>query len=295
MLPNAVLEMPSPATTPGEVLSPSQASTFLGCAAKWYFRYALQLPDPAGGGAVRGKAVHAIVGHYLAAKAEGVTLDAQGLPDAYDAAWDAHAEGAEFAATDDVEQLKSSGRALAQKYIAEAAPAIQPALIEFPVSGTIGGVNVRGFIDIVDASGRVIDIKTASRKSSTISADHALQLATYVELLTGETRKESAWQERRVSRELTSMRPHFSGTDTLPCASGEARIDMLVSTKEPQLVQLDHAPGDAGRRLVERIYPLVAEGIAAGVFTPNRSSTLCSRRYCAYASECEREFGGSVE
>lgn len=254
---------PAAPTMPGEVLSPSQASTFLGCAAKWYFRYALQLPDPAGGGAVRGKAVHAIVGHYLAAKADGVTLDAQGLPDAYDAAWDAHAEGAEFAATDDVEQLKSSGRALAQKYIAEAAPAIQPALIEFPVSGTIGGVPVRGFIDIVDSSGRVIDIKTASRKSSSISADHALQLATY--------------------------------TTLLPGASGEARIDMLVSTREPQLVQLEHAPGAAGQRLVERIYPLVAEGIAAGCYLPNRSSTLCSRRYCSFWSECEREFGGTVE
>ena len=54
MLPNTVLEMPSPATTPGEVLSPSQASTFLGCSAKWFFKYMVGLPDPAGCGAVRG-------------------------------------------------------------------------------------------------------------------------------------------------------------------------------------------------------------------------------------------------
>ena len=192
-----------------------------------------------------------------------MTLDAQGIPDAYDAAWDAHAEGAEFSTYDCIEPLKQSGLQLVEKYIAEAAPSIQPALIEFPVSGVIGGVPVRGFIDIVDSSGRVIDIKTASRKSSTISADHALQLATY--------------------------------TTLLPGASGEARIDMLVSTKEPQLVQIDHAPGDAGQRLVERIYPLVAEGIAAGVYLPNRSSQLCSRRYCSFWRECEREFGGSIE
>jgi hypothetical protein len=31
---------------PGEILSPSQASTFLGCSAKYRFKYVLDLPDP---------------------------------------------------------------------------------------------------------------------------------------------------------------------------------------------------------------------------------------------------------
>jgi hypothetical protein len=92
--------------------------------------------------------------------------------------------------------------------------------------------------------------------------NHALQLATYTELLAG--------------------------------ASGETRVDTLVGTKDPQLVQIDHTPGEAGRRLVERIYPLVAEGIAGGLYLPNRGSNMCSRRYCAFADACEREFGGTV-
>jgi hypothetical protein len=45
---------------------------------------------------------------------------------------------------------------------------------------------------------------------------------------------------------------------------------------------------------VGRIYPLVAEGIAGGLYLPNRSSSVCSRRYCAFAEACEREFGGTV-
>jgi hypothetical protein len=45
-----------------------------------------------------------------------------------------------------------------------------------------------------------------------------------------------------------------------------------------RLVQIDHTPGDAGRRLVERIYPLVAEGITGGFYLPNRGSSVCSRR-----------------
>jgi hypothetical protein len=29
--------------------------------------------------------------------------------------------------------------------------------------------------------------------------------------------------------------------------SGEARIDSLVATKDPQLVQIDHTPGESGK------------------------------------------------
>jgi hypothetical protein len=81
----------------------------------------------------------------------------------------------------------------------------------------------------------------------------------------------------------------------VPGASGETRIDTLVGTKEPQLVQIGHMPGEAGRRLVERVYPLVAEGIAGGLYLPNRNSNVCNRRYCAFADACEREFGGAVD
>jgi CRISPR/Cas system-associated exonuclease Cas4 (RecB family) len=207
---------PDAAQMPGEVLSPSQASTFLGCSAKYRFKYVLGLPEPAGGGAAR----------------------------------------------EDVEGLKASGLQLAGKYLREAAPSIQPLAVEVPVCGEIAGVRVRGIVDILDADGRIIDVKTASRKPSKISGDHAFQLATYTALLD-------------------------------PSVSGETRIDSLVSTKDPQLVQIEHTPGKSGRRLVERMYPLVAEGIANGLFIPNRASTLCS--YCPYRSECEAEYGGAID
>jgi RecB family exonuclease len=247
---------------PGEVLSPSQASTFLSCSAKWWFRYGLGLPDPAGGAAVRGKAVHSLIEYAMRAKMAGVVLEAAGISDAWEAVWDEAAEGAEFAADDDVEALKASSARLARKYLAEAAPSIEPAAVEVPVSGTIAGIPVRGIADLVTVDGTVVDIKTAGRKPSGLAADHALQLATYTALVEG--------------------------------ASGKARLDTLVATKEPQFVRIDHMPGEAGRRLVERVYPLVAEGIAGGLYLPNRSSNVCSRRYCAFADKCEREFGGTI-
>lgn len=248
---------------PGEVLSPSQASTFLECSAKHWFRYGLGLPDASGGGAVRGKAVHRLVEYWLSAKLAGVVLEPGALTDAWECAWEDAAEGAEFQKFDDVDGLKASGAVLAKKYLTEATPHIDPAGVEVPFSGEIAGVPVRGVVDILDRSGRVIDIKTSSRKPSGVAAGHALQLATYAACVPG--------------------------------ASGETRLDTLVSTKDPQLIQLEHTPGAAGRRLVESIYPLVREGIAGGLYLPNRNSTTCNRRYCSFADACEKEFGGIVE
>jgi CRISPR/Cas system-associated exonuclease Cas4 (RecB family) len=253
---------PPAATTLGEVLSPTQVNTFLSCPAKYFFRYGAGLPDPASGALVRGKAVHSVIAYAMTAKMEGYALDPGAAAEIIEPAWDAAAEGAEFQAYEDVEQLKRSGAVLAEKWLAEAGPFVQPAAVELPVMGVIGGVPVRGIVDVLDTSGRVIDLKTATRKPSAITPDQALQLATYAAITPG--------------------------------ASGEARIDALISTKEPQLVQIEHTPGAAGKRLVERLYPLVVEGIAAGVYPPSRSSTRCSRRYCNFWRECTAEYGGEV-
>ena len=255
MQPNA-----NASSMPGEMLSPSQANCYLSCSARWRFKYILGLPDPAGGGAIRGKAVHRAIEYYMRAKIAGVILDADAVLDEWDSIWDEACEEGEFAAKEDVEALKTSGAILAEKYLTEAAPAIEPAGVEVPLYGVINGVAVRGIADIITIDGTVIDIKTTSRKPSGISGDHALQLATYIELYDG--------------------------------SNGQARIDSLVSTKEPQLVQIAQKPGDSGRKLVNHLYPMVVDAINGGLFMPNRASTFCGK--CPYARECEQEFGGTV-
>jgi len=166
---------------------------------------------------VRGKAVHKLIEYALRAKIAGVVLEPGGLSAAWDIAWDQAAEGAEFQPDEDIDALKAAGAGLAQKYVCEALPAIEPAAVEVPFSGIIAGVAVRGIADLMTTDGTIIDVKTASRKPSAVAADHALQLGTYADLL--------------------------------PSASGRARIDTLVGTKDPQLVQIDYTPGEAGRRL----------------------------------------------
>lgn len=131
------------------------------------------------------------------------------------------------------------------------------------MTGDIGGVAVRGRIDLLDEDGRVVDVKTAARKPTGIAPDYAFQLATY----------------RRIT----------------PGASGDARLDTLVKTKTVQLIQQTYTVGEQDLRATEVLYPLVREGIASGLFFPNRQSLICSRRHCSFCQQCEQEFGGTVE
>ena len=80
----------------------------------------------------------------------------------------------------------------------------------------------------------------------------------------------------------------------MPGARPLVRIDTLVKTKTPQLVQQDLEIGARQIQAIETLYPLAQKVMRRGSYMPNRLSNLCSRRNCPYWSRCEREFGGHV-
>jgi CRISPR/Cas system-associated exonuclease Cas4 (RecB family) len=257
-----VLE-PAPQPEAANLLSPTQVRTFLDCSAKWWFRYGLRLPEPKTSSLALGSAVHEALAENFRQKIETrEDLEACGVRVLFRQSWSRQTEEAVFQPDENAGQLGSIGEELVQKYMEEAAPSIDPAGVEFEVTGRIAGVSVRGIVDLIDVHGAVIDIKTAARKPSGISFDHALQLATY-----------------------RCLSPH---------ASGEARLDTLVKTKTVQLVQHRHTVTDSDLQAARVLYPLVQDGIRSGLYFPNRRSLLCSRRNCAFWQKCEREFGGSV-
>jgi len=130
------------------------------------------------------------------------------------------------------------------------------------VEGAIAGVNVAGYIDLLDVDGCVIEIKTAKARPSSIDPMHRFQVATY--------------------RYLT------------PRANGTGRIDTLVKTKSPQLIQRPFSIAEQELRAIHTIYPKAQELMRGGVYLPNRQSMLCSRRHCAYWRHCEQKWGGEV-
>jgi len=259
----AALHETAPQNDLGAVLSPSQVRTFRDCGAKWYYKYALGLPDPPNGSLVRGRVVHQMAEAFFRAKLAGESPDADDLQASFDEAWDRAVSEAAFGADEDVDLLKRQAAVLTRTYLDEVAPEIEPAALELPVQGVIGGVPVRGFVDLLDTSGRIIDLKTAARKPTSLSADYAFQVATY----------------RHLCR----------------AASGKARVDTLVATKTPQVVTQEYTVSAADVKMTEKLYPLVQEAMRDGIYLPNRSSNLCSYKHCAFAATCEAEFGGRVK
>ena len=248
----------------GEICSPSQVRTLMDCSARWMFRYLLQLPEPQNGNLALGTAVHAALAYNFKPKVKsGADLPIGEVLSHFDQAWDQAQNEATFRDDENPKELGASGRGLVEKYMLEAAPAIQPAAVECKVEGVIAGVKVQGVLDVIETNGRVRDIKTSGRKSSCVSNEQKFQLATYVPFAPG--------------------------------ATGEVVVDQLVKTKTPQLVQLEHTITASDRLATERLYPHAQFVMRSQVYMPNRCSNLCSRKNCAYWRECEREFGGEVE
>jgi hypothetical protein len=248
----------------GNSLSPTQVRAFLDCSARWWFKYGLNLPEPKTGNLALGIAVHQAFEANFREKLETKEdLPIPGVTAIFKRAWALVCAETEFRDDENPQDIGQLGEMLVAKYMDEAAPAIEPAAVELDVEGRIGGVKIVGKVDLIDTEGRVVDVKTSARRPTGIAPDYAFQLATYRRLAPGST--------------------------------GEARLSTLVKTKTIQLIQQSYRVGEADLKSTEVLYPLVQEGIRNELYFPNRQSTLCSRRNCAFWRQCEREFGGMVE
>jgi len=163
-----------------EVLSPSQIRCFMDCQMRWWFKYKLKLSDPPTGKLALGKAVHAAITENFAQKLETrEDLPLAGVRALYRQAWMAESKETEFRDDENPSELAACGEGLVAKYMDEVAPRIDPAGVEMRVQGEIAGVSVQGWLDVLDVSGQIIEIKTAARRPCAIEPDHRFQIATY--------------------------------------------------------------------------------------------------------------------
>ena len=82
-------------------------------------------------------------------------------------------------------------------------------------------------------------------------------------------------------------------TQLTPGASGAVRVDYVIPNKAPKLVTIGYQVSEADVRLTGTIYPRVQQAIRDGLYLPNRNSTNCARKSCAFWRECEEEWGGT--
>jgi hypothetical protein len=258
----------------GNIWSPSQRSTLVDCEVRWWFKYGVGLPERSNGNLAIGRSVHTALAHNFRAKAAtGQDLPEQDVVAAFDAAWTEESDAADFRNDEDPAELASTSQAMVQKFMREIAPGVFPAIVEIEgqkqpaveleVAGEIGGVPVRGRVDLVDVAGTIHDWKTSGRKPAGITSGQRFQLSTYRQLA--------------------------------PAATGKATVPTMVRTKTLQLVQNTIDVTEADILETAKGYPLARDAVKAGIFQPNRGSNLCSKRNCTYWRECEAEYGGLVE
>jgi hypothetical protein len=255
----------------GAVLSPSQVSSWIDCQAKWYFHYMRGLQEKPSASLAFGTALHTALGANFRAKGiTGEDMPADDVVAEFQEAWTAESEQASFRHNQDPATYAAQGAQLVRQYLADVAPQIMPATlengrpaVEVEVSGQIGGVNARGFIDVIDTNGRIIDLKSASRTNREIKPGHVSQLAAY----------------------------RILGPDII---TGDCRIDQLIRKKDPEILPLEHQITNADMRLVRTIYPIAQAQMRSGLYIPNREANYCSRSQCGYWHACMQDFGGSV-
>jgi len=245
------------------VLSPSQVRCFFDCPARWWFKYGLQLPERKNSSLALGLAVHQALEVNFREKMETrEDLETTGVVCVFREAWAEQVPQTEFTSDESQGDLRRIGEKLVTKYMDEVAPTVEPVAVELDVQGEISGVRVRGRVDVLDVEGRLIDFKTASRRPSSVSPDHAFQLATYQQITPG--------------------------------ASGEVRIDSMIKTQTVQIIQQAYTVEEPDIRTTQVLYPMAQKAMGSGMYCPNRQSLLCSQKHCSFWKHCEEEFGGRV-
>jgi RecB family exonuclease len=245
------------------ILSPSQITTHGNCSYQWFCRSVLKLPEPKTGSLALGSAVDDAINANMRLKIETQKdLPVEDVLIEFNAAWENLQPATEYRDDEDPSALKKQGQGLIELFMEKVSPEIDPIAVQLPVSGVIGGVAVRGIVDLIDASGKIRDIKTGARKSKSMTSSQLIQLTSYAAL------------------------------SPVPCTG--VAVDLLVKTKTPQYVPLAEPLRADDMRFIDNLYPTVQEQMRSGLVTPNRQSTMCSRKYCAHWRVCEKEWGGTV-
>jgi CRISPR/Cas system-associated exonuclease Cas4 (RecB family) len=241
-------------------LSPSQVTTYIDCAARWWFEEVAPRQPPTSALAL-GRAVHSAIALDLEARKNGIGDPSEDdIREEFSACWKKETAAADFRADEDPDQLAATGAEMSLLFSRKVAPSLKVAAIEKPVAGRIGSARTHGVIDVLTTDRIIIDVKTAAKKPTGISAAHRMQLTTY------------------------GLLEH----------STAAVLITLTKTKEPAIYSQPVNITPADTQYATTMFSMVADAIGAGIHLPNRGSNLCGRKYCAHWRACEAEHGGHV-
>lgn len=256
-------------------LSVSQLKTYVGCSAKWYYRYIQGIKTPKSMSLHFGSCFdEAMNTNYTQKMATRKDLTAAEASDVFSTNWNGEIGNVALDKDDVPSEQYDTGIKCVREYMGTIAPSIQPRAVQKKVKVTIPNFDYDfvGFIDLIDQDDVIIDNKTAANSPPMDKAtglhrysshDDFLQMIAYATF--GPVANEGI------------IPPH-------------CRLDYTVKLKTPKVIQVKVMPTAQDKGFLMDLMGRVADGIKHEVFIPNRNNNLCSRKYCGYYDMCHAEF-----
>jgi len=180
-------------------ISVSKIEKYLQCPLAFKYRYVDKVPEPSAGILLAGRVVHEIVEHALKVYAKTDKYpDWQTLDDMFEPTWEKQVKEEEekesfiawqYNPDDPAEKVKAEARPLVRVAREQALSKIRPWMIgndpvveyriDLELDCDIGPFKLLGFIDLLDASGVLMDWKTTRDKVSNRAKKTWLQFAAY--------------------------------------------------------------------------------------------------------------------
>lgn len=247
------------------VISASQVNAYLACPLKYRFQYVDHIPRPWRVAAMAfGSSVHAAVEWFHRQRMTGMTPTAEQVEQIFEADWYAqNLEPLVFSDRESRDGLIEKGRAMVRLYVTEATSRPVPAVVEHPFevelhdpeTGEVFDLRLRGFVDLIEEDGTVVDLKTAGRSLEAGGLERHLQLSVYA---------------------LAAL----IQTGSIP----KLRLDMLYKTLTPRLERLETTRTTADLAWTAQLIREIALAIQTEHFFPN-PSWRCQE--CEYFAHCQ--------
>lgn len=253
-------------------IRPSQIGTFLDCSAKFRFQAIDKIKTPKALALAFGSAIHRPLEVNFKQKINTrQDLPTEQMIDEFSAAFEVETQEVEPSAFLETGkgETKDLGVRMISIYHKTMSPKIQPLHTELRFEGKINEaetdleVILSGQIDLIDSSHTLIDHKTSSRTPSAIGEGYVLQQTSYK--LLAET----------------------NGVDII-----DNRIDYLIKKKQPEVKSFRVEPQ---KSFLFNILSVLIQSVKNETYVPNRTSMLCSRKWCSFWMICEQKYGGRVK
>lgn len=260
-------------------ISVSKIEKFLQCPLSFKYRYVDKIPEPSAGVLLSGKVVHEVLEHALRAYAKTDKYpEWQELDDMFLPVWERQKKEEEeketfltwqFNEDDPHDKVRDESRALVRVARQDALPKIRPWLIgpepvieyriDLELDSELGPFKLLGFIDLLDASGILMDWKTTRNKVSNRAKKNWLQFAAY---------SLHVWP--LIGNEMVKCQKIF-----------------LVRGDDPRVEFCDFEITPKHREWFVNIAAQVWRSIYYGVYPARSGEWFCNQKFCSFWGPCQ--------